>query len=136
MRVQTLIKIVSVGSWGPGLEAPHEVTHAARVLSRANRSAGKRAILFPATQAVRPQAKRSGLEHVAHAMVHCKRVGEVDLGVNKDECCGKHHQNRGTDLENERGARSRWPLSPRGNGGLLNGSSKQKRRAVRLRLGS
>src|ERR1700747_1315753 len=86
--------------------------------------------------AVRPQAKRSGLEDVAHAMVHCQRMGEVDLGVNKDECCGKHHQNRGTDLENERGARSGWLLSPRGHDGPLNGSSKQKRRAVRLRLGS
>jgi hypothetical protein len=50
-------------------------------------------------------------------MLHRQRMGEVDLGVNKDECCGKHDQNRGTDLENERGARSRWLLSPRGHDG-------------------
>src|SRR6201984_286524 len=86
--------------------------------------------------AVRPQAKRSGLEDVAHAMLHRQRMGEVDLGVNKDECCGKHDQNRGTDLENERGARNRWLLGSRGHDGLPNGSSKQKRRAVHLRLRS
>src|SRR5258706_4888677 len=86
--------------------------------------------------AVRPQAKRSGLEDVAHAMLHRQRMGEVDLGVNKDECCGKHDQKRGTDLENERGGRSRELVSPHGHAGLLNGSSKQKRPAVGLRLGS
>src|SRR5260370_16243307 len=77
--------------------------------------------------AVRPQAKRCGLEDVAHAMVHCQRMGEVDLGVNKDECCGKHHQNRGTDLENKRGGRSRQLLSSHGHDGIPNGSSKTKK---------
>src|SRR5260221_14343061 len=77
--------------------------------------------------AVRPQAKRCGLEDVAHAMVHCQGMGEVDLGVNKDECCGKHHQNRGTDLENKRGGRSRQLLSSHGHDGIPNGSSKTKK---------
>src|SRR5258707_2035143 len=77
--------------------------------------------------AVRPQAKRCGLEDVDHAMVHCQRMGEVDLGVNKDECCGKHHQNRGTDLENKRGGRSRQLLSSHGHDGIPNGSSKTKK---------
>jgi hypothetical protein len=70
--------------------------------------------------------KESGLEDVAHATLHCQRMGEVDLGVNKDECCGKHDQKRGTDLENERGARNRWLLGSRGHDGLPNGPSKQK----------
>ena len=61
-------------------------------------------------------------------MLHCQGMGVVDLGANKDECYGKHDQKRGTDLENERGARNRWLLSFRGHDGLLNGSSKQKRR--------
>jgi hypothetical protein len=43
---------------------------------------------FRATHAVRPQVKRNRLEDVAHAMLHCQRKGEVDLGVNEDECCG------------------------------------------------
>src|SRR6266403_663556 len=60
-------------------------------------------------------------------MLHCQRMGEVDLGVNKDECYGKHDQKRGTDLENERGGRSRQLLSPHGHDGLPNGSSKQKK---------
>src|ERR1700730_12918189 len=58
-------------------------------------------------------------------MPHRQRMGEVDLGVNKNECYGKHDQNRGTDLENKRGGRSRQLLSPHGHDGLLNGSSKQ-----------
>jgi len=29
-------------------------------------------------------------------MLHCQRMGEVDLGVNEDKCCGKHDQNRAT----------------------------------------
>src|SRR5258708_38463390 len=77
--------------------------------------------------AVRPQAKRCGLEDVAHAMVHCQRMGEVDLGVNKDECCGKPDQKRGTDLENKRGGRSRQLLSSHGHDGIPNGSSKTKK---------
>jgi hypothetical protein len=69
-------------------------------------------------------------------MPHCQRMGEVDLGVNKDECCGKHDQKRGTDLENEHDARSRWLFSFRGHDGLLNGSSKQKRRVYLFASGA
>ena len=51
-------------------------------------------------------------------MLHCQGMGVVDLGANKDECYGKHDQKRGTDLENERGGRSRQLLSPHGHDGL------------------
>jgi hypothetical protein len=33
-------------------------------------------------------------------------MGEVDLGVNKHEHCGKRDQKRGTDLENKCGGRN------------------------------
>src|SRR5260370_42472361 len=77
--------------------------------------------------AVRPQAKRSGLEDVAHAMLHCQRMGEVDLGVNKDECCGKHDQKRGTGLEKKRGSPTGQLLRSHSQEAIANGSRKTKK---------